>query len=204
MSVRQWGPAGKWDTNYAGIAVSADGGDTWTKPSGARWPNSRGPNSTTGDHPFQICAFATQHNYVYLMGTTNGRFGPAHLARCRRYDVLDPGAYEYWTGEWQKGDPYAAVSVMSGPVGELSVEYNEHFGQWIALHLDEERAAIVLRWAPELTGPWAAGQVVAEAKDYPELYGGYLHPWANDGSSVYFTLSQWGPYNVRLLCTDLG
>jgi len=67
---------------------------------------------------------------------------------------------------------------MSGPVGELSVEYNEHFGQWIALHLDEERAAIVLRWAPELTGPWAAGQVVAEAKDYPELYGGYLHPWA--------------------------
>jgi len=79
---------------------------------------------------------------------------------------------------------------MSGPVGELSVEYNEHFGQWIALHLDEERAAIRAPLAPDHR-TWAAGQVVAEAKDYPELYAAYLHP-GHDGSSVYFTLSQWG------------
>lgn len=209
MSVRKWGPPGKWDTNYAGIAVSADGGDTWTKPPSARWHNS-----PKGDHPFQICAFAVSNNrmpnnredtdYVYLMGTTNGRFGDVYLGRCRRYDILDPPAYEYWTGEWRKGDAYAAAPVMSGPAGELSVEFNEHFGQWIALHLDEERAAIVLRWAPDLTGPWADGQVVASGADYPGLYGGYLHPWANDGAEMYFTLSHWGPYNVSLMCVDLA
>jgi hypothetical protein len=199
MSVRKWGAQGKWDTNYAGIAVSADGGTTWTKPPSARWPNSR-----KGDHPFQICAFAVQAEHVYLMGTTNGRYGDVYLARARRYDVLDPPAYEYWTHDgWRKGDAYAAVPVMSGPVGELSVEYNTHFGEWIALHLDEDRGAIVLRSARELTGPWTDGQVLVSGADYPAPYGGYLHPWANDGSSVYWTLSQWGPYNVTLMRTDL-
>lgn len=198
MSVRKWGPQGKWDTNYAGIAVSADGGETWSKPPGARWPNS-----PKGDHPFQICAFAADQRHVYLMGTTNGRYGPAYLGRCGRYDVLDPAAYEYWTGGWRK-HLEASIPVMDGPVGELSVEFNTHFGQWIALHLDEDRAAIVLRWAEELTGPWSPPQVVADGKDYPAPYGGYLHPWANDGRSIYFTLSQWGPYNVTLMRTDLA
>jgi hypothetical protein len=199
MSVRTWGPPGRWDTNYAGIAVSADGGQTWSKPPGARWPNS-----PKGDHPFQICAFAKAGDHVYLMGTTNGRYDDAYLGRCRTFDVLDPPAYEYWAGEWVKGDPYRATPVMSGPVGELSVEFNTHFGQWIALHLDEQRAAIVLRSAPELTGPWSDPQVVVSGADYPGLYGGYLHPWANDAASVYFTLSQWGPYNVSLMRADLG
>jgi hypothetical protein len=197
MSVRKWNERG-WDTNYAGIAVSADGGDTWTKPPGAHWPNS-----PEGDHPFQICAFAAEQNHVYLMGTTNGRFGPAYLGKCGRYDVLSPASHTYWAdGEWVR-DPYRATPVMSGPVGELSVEYNAHFGQWIALHLDEDRAAIVLRWAPELTGPWADGHVIVDGKDYPALYGGYLHPWANDGEDIYFTLSQWGPYNVKLMRSRL-
>ncbi|ALG14568.1 DUF4185 domain-containing protein [Kibdelosporangium phytohabitans] len=198
MSVRKWGPAGTWDTNYAGIAVSVDGGDTWTKPPGARWPNL-----PEGDHPFQICAFAAERDHVYLVGTTNGRFGPAYLGRCGRFDVLSPASYSYFAdGEWVK-DPVRATPVMSGPVGELSVEYNERFRQWIALHLDEERGAIVLRWAPELTGPWADGQVLVDGGDYPAPYGGYLHPWANDGEDVYFTLSQWGPYNVKLMRTRL-
>jgi D-arabinan endo alpha-(1,5)-arabinofuranosidase len=198
MSVRKWGPAGKWDTNYAGIAVSTDGGDTWTKPPGARWPNS-----PKGDHPFQICCFAADRSHVYLMGTTNGRFGPAHLGRCGRFDVLVPGGYEYWAaGKWVR-DPYEATPVIGGPVGELSIEYNDHFKQWIALHLDEDRAAIVLKWAEDLTGPWSEGQVVVDAKDYPAPYGGYLHPWANDGTEIYFTLSQWGPYNIKLMRTQL-
>jgi hypothetical protein len=199
MSVRKWGPPGRWDTNYAGIAVSADGGQSWRKPPAARWPNS-----PKGDHPFQICAFAASDDHVYLMGTTNGRYDDAYLGRCRRFDVLDPKAYEYWTGAWERGDPFKAVPVMSGPMGEMSVEFNTHFGQWIALHLDEARAAIVLRSAPELTGPWSDGQVVAAGTKYPGLYGGYLHPWANDGKEIYWTLSQWGPYNVSLMRTELA
>ena len=25
------------------------------------------------------------------------------------------------------------------------------------------------------------------------------HPWASDGEVIYFNMSQWGPYNVRLM-----
>jgi hypothetical protein len=200
MSVRRWGAPGGWSTNYGGIAVSADGGQTWTKPSGARWFNTE-----DGAHPFQICAFAGHRDHVHLVGTTNGRFGPAYLARARHYDVADARAYEYWTEDgWRRGDPFAAVPVLPGPVGELSIMYSEYLGRWLAMHLDEYRAAIVLHDAAELTGPWSPGEVVVSGADYPALYGGFLHPWANTGPSVYFTLSQWGPYNVTLMRTDLN
>jgi hypothetical protein len=193
MSIRKWRDDG-WDTNYGGIAVSADGGRTWSKPRTARWPNT-----PSGDDPFQICAFAADATHVYLVGTTNGRFGGAYLARTRRWDVLTPGAYEYWADGWGE----QAAQVMSGPVGELSVTHNARFGLWLALHLDESRAAIVLRTAPELTGPWTDGQVVLGGGEVPGLYGGYFHPWGKDGDAVYWTLSQWGPYNVSLMRTEL-
>lgn len=198
MSVRAWGPPGQWHTNYAGIAVSADGGATWEQPRRARWINR-----AEGDHPFQIGAFARDEQHVYLFGTTNGRFGPAYLARVDPASVLEPAAYRYWTGDGWGRDEFAAAPVLPGPVGELSVEYSVHFGCWLALHLDEHRAAIVLRTADRLEGPWSDGQVVVSGQDRPALYGGYLHPWALDGDEIYYLISQWGPYNVFLMRTRL-
>ncbi|HEV2783150.1 MAG TPA: DUF4185 domain-containing protein [Actinophytocola sp.] len=199
MSVRNWGPQGVWVTNYAGIAVSEDG-VTWTKPPGARWPNRR-----RADHPFQMGAFARHGEHVYLLGTPNGRWGDGRLARVSTSDILEPAAYEYWTGDtWRPRDPFAARPVMAGPVAELSVIYNVHFGQWLALHLDEARGAIVLRTADELTGPWTAGQVVASAAEYPGLYGGFFHPRSATGPVIYYAMSQWSPYNVYLMRTTLA
>jgi hypothetical protein len=199
MSVHEWVPTGGWTTNYAGIAVSEDGGETWAKPKRARWKNTR-----AHDHPFQMGAFARDGDHVCLLGTTNGRFGGAHLARVSPSDILEPAAYEYWTGDGWARDEFAAVPVIDGPVGELSVAYNVHFGQWFAMHLDEDRAAIVLRTADRLQGPWTSGEVVVSGRDYPALYGGYLHPWALDGEDIYFLLSQWGPYNVFLMRARLA
>lgn len=200
MSVRKWGDQGAWETNYAGIAVSEDGGHSWTKPAGARWANTR-----RSDHPFQMGAFAMQDQSVYLLGTPNGRWGSGHLARVSTSDILEPGAYEYWTGErWHAGDPFKAAPVLPAPVAELSILYNVHFGQWIGLHHDEARAAIVLRTAPELTGPWTAGQVVVSGAEYPGLYGGFLHPDSANGPKIYWALSQWAPYNVYLMRTTLA
>lgn len=192
MSVREWGKPGHWVTNYAGIAVSDDGGLTWRQPREATWRN----RAQTQDQPFQIGAFAGTDEHVYLLGTTNGRFGDAYLARAREEDLLDTGRYEYLTGSGWGPDEQAATPVMSGPVGELSVEYSRHFGCWLAVHLDEHRAAIVLRTAEALTGPWSEGQVLVSGKDYPALYGGYLHPWAMDGPDIHYLISQWRPYNV--------
>src|SRR2546423_14203429 len=96
-----------------------------------------------------------------------------------------------------------AVPVAAGPAGELSVAYHRGVSRWIMLHLDEVRAAIVLRSAPAPTGPWSFGQPVVSGADHPGLYGGYLHPWELYGSEIYFTMSRWGPYAVYLVHADL-
>ncbi|MER5391003.1 DUF4185 domain-containing protein, partial [Saccharopolyspora sp. NPDC002686] len=98
----------------------------------------------------------------------------------------------------------AAEPVLSAPVAELSVQFNSYFGEWFAVHLDEHRAAIVLRTAPELTGPWTDGEVLVSGAQYPALYGGYQHPWSADGPAIHFTLTQWGPYNVDFFRADLA
>ncbi|MGI8309971.1 DUF4185 domain-containing protein [Saccharopolyspora hattusasensis] len=211
MSVRHWGTPGVWHTNYGALAHSDDGGTTWTKSETAVWPNrrqswlSRFRRRDQGGHPFQMIGFAgVLDRRVYLLGTPSGRFGAGHLARVGADDLLEPAAYQYWTGAGWGADPFAAEPVLPGPVAELSVQYNRHFGLWFAVHLDEHRAAIVLRTAPVLTGPWTDGEVVVSGADYPALYGGFQHPWATDRPAIYFTLTQWGPYNVDFFRGDLA
>lgn len=195
MSVREWGTGGQWTTNYAGLAVSADGGRTWTKPPTARWPN-QGVGSG-----FQLGAMARHNGYVYLFGTPNGRLGDARVARVVNMAVGRLSAYRYWTGTaWEDAAAIDnAVPVMNGPVGELSVQYNTVTRQWIALYLDEHRAAIVLRTAPAPTGPWTDGQIVAAGTQHPGLYGAFLHPNSANSSVVHFAMSRWDPYHVRLM-----
>ncbi|MEV0053320.1 DUF4185 domain-containing protein [Saccharopolyspora shandongensis] len=211
MSVRRWGMPGVWHTNYGALAYSDDGGATWTKSETAVWRNSRQPwlsrfrRRDPGGHPFQMIGFAgVLDGRAYLLGTPSGRFGAGHLARVGADDLLDPAAYEYWTGSGWGDDPLAAAPVLPAPVAELSVQFNRHFDRWFAVHLDEQRAAIVLRTAPELTGPWSGGEVVVSGADCPGLYGGFLHPWAADRPAIYFTLTQWGPYNVDFFRADLA
>lgn len=211
MSVRHWGAPGIWRTNYAGLAYSDNGGATWTKSKTAFWPNrktgwsGRFALGDRGTHPFQMIAYAgIIANSVYLMGTPNGRFGSGCLARVDQDALLDPAAYEYWTGDGWGRDPFAAQPVLQAPVGELSVQYNRAFRLWFATHLDERRAAIVLRTAPELTGPWTPGEVMVSGSDHPALYGGFQHPWAADRPAVYFTMTQWRPYNVDFFRAELA
>lgn len=206
MSVRRWGPPGRWRTNHSGIALSHDLGRTWTAPADARWPNTDRRTGLFGrrEHPFQLGAFARQEPHVYLMGTPNGRFGGGSLARVDPARVSEVDSYEYWTGsDWKTGDPFAAVEVLPGPVGELSLLHHKYTDRWLATHLDEGRAAIVLRTALELVGPWSEPLELVSGRDYPGLYGGFLHPWCDEGPDVYFMLSLWNSYNVRLMRASL-
>lgn len=189
MSVRHWGPPGVWDTNHAGIAYSDDGGETWTV-SDARWENP------DGDDPFQMQAYAKKGGTVYVFGTQNGRNGPGSVAKVPAAKLLDKSAYRYWDGDsWSRSEADAAP-VLEAPMSEMSVQYDAYSDRFLMMTLAGED--IVMRTAESPEGPWTPAQTVASSTDYPALYGGYFHPWSKDGE-IYFTMSQWNPYNVYLM-----
>lgn len=197
MSVKQWGPPGYWDTNYAGIAYSDNGGTTWTKDA-VTWQNVGGNNS------FQMAALARRSGYVYLFGTPNGRAGSAHVARVPEAQVLTKSAYQYWNGSaWVTGSDAQAATIVAAPVAELSVQFNAYLNKWLMMYLNQNTGAIVLRQATAPQGPWSDESNVLTSAAYPGLYGGFIHPWSS-GPDLYFQVSLWGPYNVFLMRTKLG
>jgi hypothetical protein len=198
MSVRKFTQPGHWITNSSGIAYSDDGGQTWVEALSADRPNT-----PALDENFQMIAFARRDGFVYAFGTPNGRFGDAHLARVAEQRLLDKTAYEYWTGTgWQPGGSAIVAPIVVGPVGELSVRYDEHLQRWEMMTFDESRAAIVIRLAPQPAGPWGAPIPLATSREYPNLYGGFLHPDSN-GSDIYFTMTQYDSYNVAMMRAKL-
>lgn len=188
MSVHHWGAPGHWTLNRSGIAYSDDTGRTWTKDPHATWP---------GSSNFGQVAFVTVGEYVYLFGIPGGRFGPARLARVDKNQLLDKVGYRYWNGSgWTRNIDTASV-VVPAPVGELSVRWNSYYRKWLMMYLhDGSQAAVVLRTADCLTGPWSPEKTVVTAARAPELYAPYMPPRWNSGADIYFTLSRYNYYNV--------
>jgi hypothetical protein len=133
---------------------------------------------------------------IYVFGTPNGRNGAAHVARVPGGKLLDKAAYKYWNGDKWVKDETQAAPVVDAPVSELSVQYDAHSKRFLMMTLSGPD--IVLRTAESPEGPWTDPQTVASSSDYPGLYGGYFHPWNEDGE-IYFAMSQWSPYNVYLM-----
>lgn len=194
MSVTCWGVAGRWAVDHAGLAVSDDGGSSFRHVRDARW---------SGDGPFAQVAFVADGGHVYAFGIPAGRDGAAHLARVPREDILDGDAWRYWDGSGWSADRTRAAPVVQAPVGELSVQWQDHHGTWLMLYLDEERGGIVLRTASRLTGPWSGARLVASAVEFPTLYAPFLVPEVEPAGTSYFTMSRFDAYNVFLMGVDL-
>ncbi|RJO76733.1 DUF4185 domain-containing protein [Nocardia panacis] len=195
MSIRTWTSLpGTFYTNYGGIAYSDDHGQTWTKDPYARWDNIFGLAN------FQVSAMVPQGDYVYLFGTPNTRLGQVGLARVPKDQLLNTTAYQYWReGNWTPVGGFAAASsIVDGTVGELSVRFDAARKIWQMSYLDTVRTAIVVREAQTPQGLWSDPTPTVRVADYPELYGGFIHPWST-GSDLYFTISTWSDYNVYLM-----
>lgn len=177
MQIKNWGENGRWNTNFSEIAYSDDEGQNWTK-SGVKW------DATS---KFAQAAYLKKDGYVYMFGTPAGRFDNAYLARVAEKDILVKERYEYWNGSgWTEGDESAAAAVVDAPVSELSVVYNSYYDKYIMMYLNENRYAMVIRSSSSLTEGWSAETEVATGAEFPGLYGGYIHPWTNDGKDLYF------------------
>jgi hypothetical protein len=228
MSVKQWGAAGSWSTNYSAIAYSEDNGENWYVA-----PQSVRTNSPIGGNKnFQQAAFVRPGDgFVYSYGTPNGRQGQAYLSRVAEADILNVTKYEYYSkgskggifgwgaykAGWYRNDPSKAspifgkesgacgVGKAGNQVSEMSVQYNKTLGKYVAMHGDQFNN-VILRTSDTPEGAWS-GPTVVMGQQGGGIYAPMMHPWSpstlGTGDDLYFNLSVWNDYNVWLVKTDL-
>lgn len=212
MSIKSWDANGAWTTNYSAIAVSPDNGEHWgvypDSVRAARPDAIPGGRYVPGNENFQQGAFMKAgpgDPYIYSFGTPSGRGGSAYVARVLPGYVPDLRRYEYWNSDqnaWVPGNPGAATTVIPGPVGEMSGQYNTYLKQYLALYTNGMND-VVMRTAPAPQGPWSPEQTVVPSTQFPGgIYGPFLHPWST-GKTLYYNLSLWSAYNVMLMKTVL-
>lgn len=201
MSVAHWGEPGQWICNYSGVAKSTDDGQTFEVIEDLQWP---------GDSGFIQVSIVDIDDVLYFWTIPAGRFGNAYLMRVPQERTEELEAYEYFSGMRRSGAVWSSAiedahPIVEGPVGELSVMWNEYAGRWVMTYLNEKSHAIELREATEPWGPWSLPLRVASATRYPALYGAYMHPslTEDNGRVFYFTMSQWLPYNVFLMRAEV-
>jgi hypothetical protein len=221
MSVKQWNvnnsgqpEDGAWTLNNSAIYYSDDLGQTWHE-SFVRW----GGDSNFGQVAIVRVGNESDpaHSMLYFFGIPGGRNGGVQLARVPELQILDPGAYQYYRG-MVNGTPswtaniHAAVDIVHGPVGELSVMWDPYLQRWLMTYLNigvtsggATNPALQLRDSAQLWGSWSQPHTITDSQAYPGLYGAFMHPFLtqNNGEDIYFTMSQWGPYAVYLMHATL-
>lgn len=187
QSIRLWEPDSdteEWQTNYAGLAWSHDGGPFVRTD--LRWNND--PGNTD---PFQVWSMERDGEYVYILSTRAGRqAGPMMLRRVHWDRVLDQGAYECWNGDGWGGE---CKPLMTGRFGEPSLR--KVGNEWAMSYLDIDptdfhNTAIKTRIGITPAGPWSVPKVQLTWDDLPGLYGGFIHP-ASTPNQLTLIVSDW-------------
>ncbi len=207
MRVTYWGPrGGMWDCSHSGLAKSEDGGMTWVKVNQVQWP---------GDSNFIQTANVRVGDTMYIWGIPSGRFGGVALMKCNVHELEDPEAYSYLTGYEENGDPQwtkgkegisQAKIIIRGPVGEISVMYNEYLGNFVMTYLHEDGGGIVMREGITPWSNWSMEYQLASSSQYAALYGGYMLPKyvEENGRVFYFAMSQYFPiYNIMWMRAEM-
>ncbi|MBQ7195607.1 MAG: DUF4185 domain-containing protein [Bacteroidales bacterium] len=194
FNIRTWDG---WVTNYSGMYRSMDLGGSWERVTGITW----GGESFFGQVGF--CNIGD--GYVYMIGTQSGRDSKPKLARVAEADIEKQASYEFWDGaSWVKDRENQAVTLIDDIAGELSFQYLPEFEKWVILYFNGPRYEITMRYADKITGPWSDAITVASGRDYPQLYGSFIHPLSKqEGGKLYFIMSMWLPYNTYLMSVDI-
>jgi hypothetical protein len=199
---------GVWDCNYSQFLYSDDMGKTWT-------PTALQFGDSTSN--FNMLALTDQNGcgnefslYVYAIGTPCGRFGDAKLGRVPKQNVLDPSAWQYYVAgqdaehSWTPNRS-AASEIIPAAIGEGSILWDPWIKRWLFTYLNEDTAQIELREAENPWGPWSVPIALATAQQFPALYGAFMTPsfLQDQGKSLYFVMSMFGPYEAFLMKVEL-
>lgn len=192
MNIKTWTG---WVTNYSSLYKSTDGGENWDRVNSVNF---------AGESNFGQAGYYNDNGVIYMMGTKTGRDDMPYLARFAEADIEDPSRYEFWNGfGWVTGKENAATPLFNDQVGELSFSYMPELRKWVLLYFNGPRYEISFRYADSPMGPWSEPAQVANGRDWPQLYGSFIHPLSKKGSTLYFIMSMWMPYNTYLMSIDL-
>ena len=151
-----------------------------------------------GDAPgFGVFVEQGDDRFLYLWGCLKtGMF----LARTREETIEDVSSYEYLveapTAEhptvqprWNRTFRPTAV-LFAGVPNEMSVPYNPYLKKYVATHTLYRANNLVLRTAPQRTGPWSEPLLFhrpAKIRDSDRFYAGKEHPeLAREGGKVLY------------------
>lgn len=172
-----------------------------------RFDRLRAPDGTfewwKGDQPGFGVWVQPQGDHLYLWGSIQPESkssGDMYLARVRPDAIEDLGAYEYLVSAptlaqpdlpvvWS--DTFAPTACLFSDVpNEMSSSWNDHLGCYISLTTYRRDNTLVIRTAPELTGPWSEPEVVfrpERTSDAALFNAGKEHPeFARDGGKVTY------------------
>jgi hypothetical protein len=127
------------------------------------------------------------------------------------YKVLDCLTFGLFTkilnGIWVGGLP------TGGNVSEMSVQYNEYLQRYVITYTDGANN-VVMRVSDTPEGQWSNSTVLVRNTGVGEntgMYAPMIHPLSGtpalgvgNEQYLYFNLSQWGDYNVRMMQANLG
>ena len=207
-----YGEPGDWNFHSVGTGIA-----TWE---GAGKPVSRPEVRPGTAHPtllFQenepgfASAAAIHDGQLYLFGC-GGSNKECRLARAPLESILDRSGWTFFAGgERWATKPDEATTLFEG-MDMTSVHWNSSLQSWLAVYSPPFANQLMMRSAPQLTGPWSAAVKVADllapATSGDFAYSGLGHAeYARDGgqfevATYYRSTGSWQG-EIRLLELEL-
>jgi hypothetical protein len=114
------------------------------------------------------------------------------LGRAPIASALDRAAWRFWDGRAWVADWRSAAILFDG-AAIMSIGFNQHVGAWTAIYAVPLTRTVVMRTAPDPTGPWSAEQVLFAATTTADTaYDLLTHPEYEEenGRVLYLTHSR--------------
>ncbi|MCB9761733.1 MAG: DUF4185 domain-containing protein [Alphaproteobacteria bacterium] len=188
--VKIHGEPGAWNFFSRGHGVAI-----WDDPDGHPWRPEPGvdPEHPTllfpGDTDNYGAAALVEGDHVYTYACdTDGWGKPCRVGRAPLATVEVREDWRFWDGEAWSADIGDAAEVFDG-ASQMSVQWNEALGMYLALYVPGLTDTITLRTAPAPEGPWSREVALMETLPAAEdwVYCGIGHPEYDDGANLYVT-----------------
>ena len=132
-----------------------------------------------GANAYPSATTVVDGNYVYLFALYEKGARPLLVTRIPLAGLDAPAAnlqYLAKTSKWEPGfKPEDAFQVMEHGATEMTVRYHSDLKKWLAVMRSPELSsdAILLRSAPEITGPWSTGAIIYRIPEMQKNSPGY-------------------------------